>query len=184
MGVRVLPRRARGGDRADTGLVELGRVDVVALVLFDKGRGSVVFGLGGGGRGVGLCGFVVEEREEKRRSGREEEEIRQGGKKTSPPMLSLFSLLLSHLFLGLFLGGLDGLEPALELAVCRERGRNTKGRERLGGERRKRKRDRAFKRSSSRLRVCSLEEASRLQIALCSQFRSCSLWSSATSGDA
>ena len=92
VGVRVLPRRARGGDRADTGLVELGRVDVVALVLFDKGRGSVVFGPGGGGRGVGLCGFVVEEREEKRRSGREEEEIRQVGKKNvSPNALSLFS---------------------------------------------------------------------------------------------
>lgn len=30
-----------------------------------------------------------------------------------------FLFSLSHLLLGLFLGRLDGLEPALELAVCR-----------------------------------------------------------------
>lgn len=98
-----MPRRARGGDRADTGLVELGRVDVVALVLFDKGRGSVVFGLGGGGRGVGLCGFVVEEREEKRRSGREEEEIRQGGKKRLPQCSLSFLFFFLTFFSAFFL---------------------------------------------------------------------------------
>ena len=116
------------------------------------------------------------EREERRRTGGRRRRKRRRKKHRLPQCSRSLSFLLPCLFLGLLLGRLDGLEPALELAVCRERAwekcEGDRERVRLGGEKRKREKTRresiqSIEFSTERF-CCSMlfEQASRLQLVI------------------
>lgn len=123
MRVRVLARRARRSDGADAGLVELGRVGILAVFLVDEGRAGIL-GLGGRGRGVGLYkgeeveeGGTSKERSEREKKREEVETEAEKGKKTTHVLP--FSLYLTF-FSAFFLAVSMALSLRLNSLFCRD----------------------------------------------------------------